>query len=160
MIKRRAPALAAAVSLVVAFGCGKEKTDRRADGDASHGSQSVITSPVGFVWKWEGTQTPVERVVPTDPTRYTIEFLPDSTVAAQLDCNYGGASYLIDGRSIRITPFTTTLIGCPEGSLGGVFSQQVESARAIYFRGDSLFLDLFADSGTMTFSQLPEPPRR
>lgn len=128
-------------------GCGKKEGS----------SESVITSPVGFVWKWEGTQTPVERIVPPNPADYTLEFLPDTTVVAKIDCNRGHGKYQMDGKSILIGPLATTRMACPPGSLDATFAQQLDAARTIFFRGDTLYMDLLADSGTMKFSQLPEP---
>jgi heat shock protein HslJ len=140
--------IAAVLAVVgLAAGCGKKQES----------AESVITSPVGFVWKWEGTQTPVERIVPPNPADYTLEFLPDTTVVAKIDCNRGHGRYRMDGKSILIGPLATTRMACPPGSLDATFAQQLDAARTIFFRGDTLFMDLFADSGTMKFSQLPEP---
>jgi len=132
---------------VLATGCAKKEES----------TEVAITSPVGFVWKWAGTQTPVERIVPDDPTQYTLEFLPDTTVVAQIDCNRGNGKYKLDGQAIAIGPLATTRMACPPGSLDGKFSQHLEAARHIFFGGDTLFMGLFADSGTMKFSQMPEP---
>jgi heat shock protein HslJ len=66
----------------------------------------------------------------------------------------------MDGKSILIGPLATTRMMCPDGSLDAKFAQQLEAARTIFFRGDTLFMDLFADSGTMKFSQMPEPQAR
>ncbi|HXV14743.1 MAG TPA: META domain-containing protein, partial [Candidatus Krumholzibacteria bacterium] len=137
-----------------------EKKEQAQSGRVENTPDKVaITSPVGFVWKWEGTQTPVESIVPTDPTRYTLEFLPDTSVVAQVDCNRGRGKYQLDGQSITIGPLAVARMACPEGSLDVQFLQHLEAARHIFFRGDTLYMDLFADSGTMKFSQLPEPPR-
>ncbi len=137
-------------------GCQK-KDDAAQTGDTPVTKEVVITSPVGFVWKWEGTQTPVERITPDDPTKYTLEFLPDTSVVAQIDCNRGHGKFQWDGQSIAIGPLATTRMACPPGSLDGKFLQQLEAARHMFFRGDTLYMDLFADSGTMRFSQMPEP---
>jgi heat shock protein HslJ len=137
-------------------GCGKKESAEPAHTIAS----GEITSPVGFVWKWEGTQTPVETIIPDDPTRYTLEFLPDTTVVAQVDCNRGSGKFRMDGKSIAIGPLAMTRMACPPGSLDAQFAQQLEAARTMFFRGDTLFMDLFADSGTMKFSQQPEPPKK
>ncbi len=148
----------AVIAALMIFAACDKKGEQAAQ-DESVPTQSAITSPVGFVWKWEGTQTPVERIVPPDPTRYTLEFLPDTTVAAQIDCNRGHGKYTLNDQAISIGPLATTRMACPPGSLDGVFSKQLEAARHIFFRGDTLFMDLFADSGTMKFSQMPEPPQ-
>lgn len=149
-------------TLVVCAACGKKKENAepaqtRAGAETGAAAQVEITNPVGFVWKWEGTQTPVERITPPDPTRYTLEFLPDTTVVAQIDCNRGSGKFRIDGKSITIGPLAVTRMACPPGSLDAKFAQQLDAARVIFFRGDTLFIDLIADSGTMKFSQMPEP---
>ncbi|MCI0453269.1 MAG: META domain-containing protein [Candidatus Latescibacteria bacterium] len=144
--------------LAVLLSC--EKEDGAETSVESMSLQTEITSPVGFVWKWEGTQTPVERIVPADPTQYTLEFLPDTTVVAQIDCNSGHGKYVMDGPSIAIGPLATTRMACPPGSLDAKFLQHLEAARHLFFRGDTLFMDLFADSGTMKFSQMPEPSQQ
>ncbi len=160
MTNRIAPPLRAAVlvaALATAFGCAKKKSEETAANAPA--TPVAITSPVGFVWKWEGTQTPVAFVKPDDPTKYTLEFLPDTSVVAQIDCNRGTGAYKMDGKAIVIGPLAVTRMACPTGSLDATFVQQIDAARTIFFRGDTLFMDLFADSGTMKFSQLPEPPR-
>ena len=102
-------------------------------------------------WRWIATVTPVERITAPDPGRYTLEFLPDSLLAAQLDCNRGSGAYHLDGKSIRIGPLATTRMMCPPGSLDTKFAQQLDAARVWFMQGDTLMLDLFADSGTMRF---------
>lgn len=152
--------VALAAALAVGFGCAKRKGDEPARSSAIPSNTATpvaITSPVGFVWKWEGTQTPVGRITPDDPTQYTLEFLPDTSVVVQFDCNRGRGKYRMDGKSILIGPIAITRMACPTGSLDAKFAQQIDAARTIFFRGDTLFMDLFADSGTMKFSQMPEP---
>jgi len=142
----------------LATGCGKKESSEPAEtAGGPPASEVVITSPVGFVWQWEGTQTPVERITPARPSDYTLEFMPDTTVVAKIDCNRGHGKYRMEGKSILIGPLATTRMACPPGSLDAQFAQQLDAARVIFFRGDTLYLDLFADSGTMRFSQRAEP---
>lgn len=158
MSNRWAPLCVAAIAAVVwVAGCSKKEDAEPAQSLETSNETVTITSPVGYVWKWEGTQTPVERFTPSDPTQYTLEFLPDTSVVAKIDCNTGRGKYKMDGQSIAIGPLATTRMACPPGSLDAKFAQQLEAARTVFFRGDTLFMDLFADSGTMKFSQMPEP---
>lgn len=147
--------LLCAAMLIVLTGCDKKEPAQTSETPVTE--QMAITSPVGFVWKWEATQTPLEVITPDDPTKYTLEFLPDTSVVAQIDCNRGQGKFKMDGSSIFIGPLAITRMACPSGSFDGKFLQQLEAARTIFFRGDTLYMDLFADSGTMRFSQMPEP---
>jgi len=161
MTNRTATVWLCAIALTA--GCSKKKEPATSQTQSEIPQRTpgatVFTSPVGFVWKWEGTQTPVERIAPSDPTRYTIEFLPDTTVVAQVDCNRGHGPFTRNGPAITIGPLATTRMACPAGSLDTVFAQQLEAARVMFFRGDTLYMDLYADSGTMQFTQMPEPPK-
>lgn len=100
-------------------------------------------------WRWVGTVTPVERIVPPSPDNYTLEFMPDGRVDAKLDCNGGSGGYRIDGKSIRFGPLATTKMMCPPGSMDVKFAQQIDAARIWFMHGDTLMIDLYADSGTM-----------
>jgi heat shock protein HslJ len=102
-------------------------------------------------WQWVFTVTPVERIVCPVPERYMLEFFPDSTVRVILDCNRGSGPYHVDGKSFRIGPIATTRMMCPSGSLDTVFAKELDAARNWFMHGDTLMLDLFADSGTMHF---------
>ncbi len=148
---------ACAIALALCAGCSKQQDEPAQTNEVPSTADIAITSPVGFVWKWESTQTPVERVVPDDPAQYTLEFLPDTSVVAQVDCNRGKGPYKMEGKSIAIGPLATTRMMCPPGSLDAQFVKQIEAARTVFFRGDTMYMDLFADSGTMKFSQMPEP---
>ena len=145
----------------VALACQKkEATDTRtaADSSAVDARPGMLAVPPADSlalapgpWHWIGTQTAVEWMACPDPSRYKIEFVPDSLVTAQIDCNRGSGPYHLDGKSIHIGPLATTRMGCPEGSLDSKFAQQLDAARIWFMHGDTLMFDLFADSGTMRF---------
>ena len=106
----------------------------------------------GTAWQWLAMTTPVEQINVTDPTKYAVEFLADGVIGVTADCNTGSGTYeAADGRiSINIT--ATTLALCPPESLSDQFIRSLNGA-AIYFMQDSnLFIDQFADSGTMEFA--------
>jgi para-nitrobenzyl esterase len=156
--------IALVLASLVVGGCTKKEAEEPAQTSTPAVDQTAapapaasdsagLASPVGNAWKWESTQTPVERFTPDDPSRYTVEFLPDSTLVAQLDCNRGHGRYRMDGQSIEIPPFAITRAMCPPGSLGDQFAKQLNAGRHWFFRGDTLYIDLFADSGTMKFSK-------
>jgi hypothetical protein len=85
------------------------------------------------------TVTPVERIAPDDPAKYTIAFLSDSSVAAQIDCNRGFGRYHIDGKAIRIGPLASTRMGCPPGSLRyHIRSNSCDAAPRWFTQSDTL----------------------
>ena len=109
---------------------------------------------VGTVWQWQGTQMSDDSVfTPADPANYTVEFLADGSVAIQADCNSARASYTLDGSAITILPGPTTLMACPDGSLGSEFLAQLGGAALFFFQDGALLMDLKFDSGTMRFAE-------
>jgi heat shock protein HslJ len=87
---------------------------------------------------------------PDDPSRYTIQFLPDGTVAMQADCNSGGGTFEIDGSMLSMPALRTTLIACPEDSLGDQFGLWLSEVTSFELTDDALILSL-TDGGTLRF---------
>jgi heat shock protein HslJ len=94
----------------------------------------------------------VEQITVSDPTRYTILFNTDGTAAIQADCNQVTAGYTTSGSSISITLGAATLAACPEGSQDQQFTTSLASAAIYFFLEGDLYIDLFADAGTMRFA--------
>jgi heat shock protein HslJ len=144
--------------VIAASACQKkdrEGSDHAADSlrvDARPGMLAVPGDTIARgPWRWVFTVTPAERIVCPIPERYALEFLPDSTVRVILDCNRGSGPYHADGKTLRIGPIATTRMMCPEGTIDTVFAKELDAARGWFMQGDTLMLDLFADSGTMRF---------
>lgn len=136
---------------LVADGGTMHFTAVSADDDATAADEAPV-EVVDVVWKWESLTTPVEETVVTTPESYLLLLNPDGTVSIQADCNSGGGNYTLDGSNITIEILFTTQAFCGEESLDALYIQSLNAA-AIYFMQDgSLFIDLFADSGTMRFS--------
>jgi heat shock protein HslJ len=89
--------------------------------------------------------------VPDDPSRYTIQFLADGQVSARADCNQVGGSYEVDGVGLTLSNLTTTLVGCPEGSLGSEYGSWLESVAGFELTDDALVLSL-DDGSTLRFA--------
>jgi heat shock protein HslJ len=159
MTRKPIPVILAITLAVAGMACQKkDATDTRpgADSSAVDARPGMLPVPGGEVlargpWMWAATITPTGRVAPPDPTQYTIEFLPDSTARLLLFCNRGSGNYRVAGKSLRIGPIATTRMMCPEPSLDVTYGQQLEAVRGWFMSGDTLMMDLFADSGTMRF---------
>jgi len=107
---------------------------------------------VGVVWKWVQTlESNDTKRIPDDPSKYTLEFLPDGKVSIEADCNQGSGTYTINGQQISIEILITTLAACPPGSLEQEYIADLNAA-VIYFTQDGdLYLDMKFDTGTMKF---------
>lgn len=64
--------------------------------------------------------------VPDDPALYTIQFLATGEVVARADCNQMSGSYELDGDTLSLVNLASTLVGCPEGSLGTDYAVWLE----------------------------------
>jgi heat shock protein HslJ len=108
---------------------------------------------VGAVWLWQQTlMNNDDKFVPDNPGNYTLQFMADGTVAVQADCNQVGGTYTLDGNQITIELGPSTLVACPEGSLGDRFVANLSGANSYFFDQGDLLIDLMFDSGTMRFS--------
>ena len=97
-----------------------------------------------------------QGVVPdAEQANYTVEFLADGTFTAKADCNnvsgtYTTADPAAASGDIQIVPGPSTLVACPEGSLGDLFTLGLGSA-ASYAVADGGLTITLADQGTLTF---------
>ncbi len=134
---------------------GRTLTLTHADGtvDTYIDNAPTIT---GTVWQWLGTVTGEGPLEVADSSRYTIEFLDDGTAAIKADCNRVVAQYTAEAGAITITPGPMTLAACPDDSQGEEFVRQLSGAALYFFQDGDLYIDQFADSGTMRFGDVPE----
>jgi heat shock protein HslJ len=102
-------------------------------------------------WRWEGLVSSATRLDIDQPERYTLDLQSGGKALVRADCNRGQASYKVDGRAIAIRVSNMTKTVCTAGSLSERFIKSLESAVGQRLRGDTLFIDLPADAGTMKF---------
>lgn len=111
----------------------------------------------GTVWKWTGSLfSDGKQVTPDDPNNYLLSFLPAGRVSMQADCNQVNGTYTTDGNQLTITPGPSTLVACPEGSLGDEYVRQLTNVSSYFFKDGKLILEFKFDSGSMTF--VPSAP--
>lgn len=116
------------------------------------GCSSSSGGLTGKTWQLTATTTkvPASQGVVTDPQNYTIEFKTDGSFGAKADCNSVSGTYTTSGSSMTITPGPTTLVACPEGSLGDVFVAGLGNAASYVIANDQLTITT-KDEATMTF---------
>jgi heat shock protein HslJ len=118
------------------------------------GSISADEAPLlGVQWQWVKTVTPVEEIQVTQPASYTLRFLPNGKLLVQADCNSGSGTYTVDGTALSIGPVAMTLMACGPDSQDAEFLKELDAAALYFMDGPNLMIDLFADSGTMTFQR-------
>ncbi len=151
----RAAEMAAAFEQPLSYAVsGQTLTLTQADGTAD---TYVDANPslVGTTWQWLGTMTGEGPMEVADSSRYTIDFLDDGTAAIKADCNQVVADFTAEDGALTITPGPATLAACPEDTQGETFVQQLSAAALYFFRDGDLYIDQFADSGTIRLGPLP-----
>lgn len=111
---------------------------------------------IGITWQWEEFQEPsgVNSFTVLNPESYTLTLQPDGIAAIQADCNQVQLAYNLEGNSLSFAPAgPSTLAFCGEGSLDGIYLQQLSQVVTYVADGDKLYLNLMADAGNMIFSQ-------
>ena len=64
---------------------------------ATTGSLHLRPTLTGVRWAWQTFQGGDGTIVrPDDPSQYTVEFLPDGTLAIQADCHHATGTYTVD----------------------------------------------------------------
>jgi heat shock protein HslJ len=109
----------------------------------------------GSSWYWLGTLTPAGLVAPADPGAFNVEFLDGGQLAAQLDCNSGGATWTQSGTALTIGPVRSTRKACPLASEADRFGRQLALVRAAKLGNGLLELSL-GDAGSMVMARDPD----
>jgi heat shock protein HslJ len=113
-----------------------------------------VTGLTGVIWGLESIDGTGGTTANPEPERYTVQFLPDGTVAVRFDCNSGGGTWSADGASLSIGELMTTLIGCPDPSpLEPRFSRGLSEAISWSLPDDRLRI-LTANGDTLVFMTL------
>jgi heat shock protein HslJ len=79
-------------------------------------------------------------VPPEDQFRYTIKFNDNGSAAIKADCNNVTATYKTEGTNITIVPGPSTLVACPDDSLGDKFVAGLSAATTYNVRPAGLTL--------------------
>ena len=99
---------------------------------------------------WQLTAFP-GATAPIEPGRYTVQFVPDGTVAIRADCNWVLGTWTGGNGVVDITVAQTTVAACPPDSLEEPFVQALDLATA-YVLDAGMSLTLTGPSGDLHFS--------
>jgi heat shock protein HslJ len=116
------------------------------------GGGSLRLAPVltGVTWQWQGGEDADGQATPDDPSRYTVAFLPDGSLAVGADCNRGFGRYAAVGDQLGLVVTGLTRASCPPESLGDRFVRDLNAAVAAGFVAGDLSLRLAA-GGSLAF---------
>ncbi|MEO8163936.1 MAG: META domain-containing protein, partial [Betaproteobacteria bacterium] len=106
------------------------------------------------VWRWESLVSATEKLSIERPESYTLELQNGEKVLVRADCNRGQGAYKFVGRTIAIKLPRMPRAACPAGSLSERYVKALEAAVRQRFKGDTLFLDLPGEDGTMKFARV------
>lgn len=96
-----------------------------------------------------------KTLVPSDRTKYTIQFEAGGRLIARIDCNRGRGTWKSSSASqIELGPLALTRTQCPPGSLHDQIVKQWGNIRSCVVRDGHLFLALMADGGVYEFEPL------
>ena len=103
-------------------------------------------------WQWVAFTSPIEQYTIDYPQDYLLTFNSDGTVNIKTDCNSAGGTYTVDGSSLTIEVGPMTLVACSEDSRSDELIKYLEFTVDYFFQADNLFIDLYADGGTLEFA--------
>lgn len=109
------------------------------------GSEAVRIAAENIVGKtyrlFQVVAAPGGPPAPAIPENYTITFDENGSLSVQTDCNQVSAEYVFGGGgAITITPATTTLAACPDGSIAEDFVQWLGAANSYQVASEGLAL--------------------
>jgi pimeloyl-ACP methyl ester carboxylesterase/heat shock protein HslJ len=103
-------------------------------------------------WQWVSFTSPVEQFNVEMSESYLLTFNDDATVDIIADCNNASGNFTADESSLLIEIGPMTMATCQEGSRSEQFVQLLGNATIYFFQDGQLFIDLFADGGTLEFA--------
>lgn len=109
----------------------------------------------GSVWRLVEIQSMNDTVkAPADASDYTVEFLPDGTVAIKADCNRGTGSWSSEADGVlSFGPIASTKALCPLESLSEDLLSQFQWVRSYTFEDGNLYLATMADGSILKFER-------
>lgn len=126
-------------------GSGSPEND---NGNSGNESNATLQNTV---WHWQSLKNQSGLTTVKNSEKFTIEFTADGKISLRTDCNRGGGTYQTSGDSVTLSPIFSTKMGCPAGSLEGLYFSNLQTAKSYKIVNDSLQIRL-SNGGTMKFS--------
>ncbi len=108
-------------------------------------------------WRWSRFVDPVAGgLAVSNPEDYTLILTEDGQAIVYSDCNTGTGTFQLSGRELTVRILRTTLDTCGPDSLTTEFVDNLNASSNYFMQGESLYIDLRYDSGTMKFRRGPK----
>lgn len=131
-------------------------------------SQPQIQEPVqglsGSSWRLVRFQPAgnAAPLVPPNVAGYTLNFMPDGSLAMQLDCNRGTAKWQAGqttsgGGTLSISPGAMTRAMCGPGAIDTRLAADLGRVRSFTMAGKQLHMTLEGDGGTYVWEPITTP---
>ena len=111
---------------------------------------ALIANP----WSWVTFTNPAEQLSLENPQDYLLIFNEDGSLNIKADCNNAIGNYSLDESKITIDIGPITMAACLPGSRSDRFVNYLGFAANYFFQDGQLFIDLFADGGTLEFAPI------
>jgi heat shock protein HslJ len=123
------------------------------------GSLHLRPALTGVRWAWQTFQGSDGTIVrPDDPSQYTVEFLPDGTLAIQAACHHAVGTYTVGNSTVDLRIGESTPAICPPGALMDRFLRDLDQVTSHVFRDGKLYLALPMDAGIHAFAPTSVAP--
>jgi para-nitrobenzyl esterase len=128
---------------------------------ASSGALAQTPGLGGTSWRLVQFQGSNDKTIkPDDPTKYTIEFNTDGTLAARIDCNRGRGTWKSPGTNqLELGPMALTRAMCPPNSMHDQIVKHWNVVRSYVIKDGHLLLSLMADGGIYEFEPATLAPK-
>ena len=103
-------------------------------------------------WQWVSFTNPTETFDIATPENYAVTFNSDASLKIVADCNNATGSYQGESGKLAIEIGPVTAAACPPESRSEQFLKLLSGGARYFFRDGNLYIDLFADGGTMIFA--------
>jgi heat shock protein HslJ len=93
-----------------------------------------VTAIPPVIWELVSFSEPDRvPVTITDPSLYTVQFLPDGRLLARLDCHHGRGRYTAAAGTLALWPLAVTAASCPPDSEDITFQHLLAQATSYRF---------------------------
>jgi heat shock protein HslJ len=113
-----------------------------------------VTGPsdlVGGAWRLESMELDdADAFVPTDPSRFTVEFNADGSLGVRADCNQCGGTYTLSNGRMTVGPLFCTLVACPTNR-GQEFASLIQGTTSLELEDGELEIE--SSTGTLVLTR-------